>query len=348
MKHRHKPVNQNLDSLTDVLCNVVGILIILLVVTQVCAGKVMDGELAKPASPGVTQEDLDRAEHNRSQLEDRLADIRAQWAEMEPQTTDIRAEIDRITGTLERAERELASLKSMPDETSGLNQAIEEGKRKKAELEAQLKKARQELERLAALHGQLSKKKRENTATASLPDPRPAPEGAKPVHFMCRYGQIVHLDVDSVLEPMYGVIRETLGNKTSFWLSDLFKVKKHFDSHDIGNALFRWRMLVYKQSSSVFGLQSELMWRSQDVGESLAQIRHAGSDFQRRLGSLEKNNQYLNFFVWSDSFDTYLEARRIAEELGLAAGWTAYDTDEEFRYDLASGSGGGGARKAVD
>ena len=348
MRRHKKPLAQNLDSLTDVLCNVVGILIILLAVTQVCAGKLVDGGLTKPPVSNLTSDELRRAEQKYKAIQDTLEDLRARWAKLEPQTADARAKFERIMKSIEECLRELASYKSPGNDTGELRQAIEERKKKKTQLERLLAKAQEELDRLNAEHGHLLAKKNGNTKTACLPDPRPAPEGAKPVIFICRYGRIVYLDADDLFNLMVGALRKALAGRNTLQLSDLFKVKEYFDTNDIGNQLFRWKILVWKYKSGEYTLKSQLIWRREDSGESLVQIRHANSDFVCRLRTLDKDKQYLRFLVWSDSFDTYLEARRIVDASSLAAGWIAYDTDEEFRYDLASRGGGDRAEKVVD
>jgi UDP-N-acetylglucosamine pyrophosphorylase len=147
---------------------------------------------------------------------------------------------------------------------------------------------------------------------------------------------------------MLAAIRTTIQGKKSVRVADLFKVKKYFSTNDIGNQIFRWKMQVYKKNSGLHYLTSELMWRRDDIGESLGQIQHASSKFKKKLDSLKKNKQFLSFIVWSDSFDTYLEARRIANASNFAAGWFAYDSSEEFRYSLADRDDGGGTQKAID
>lgn len=57
-------------------------------------------------------------------------------------------------------------------------------------------------------------------------------------------------------------------------------------------------------------------------GETLAQMRAEGSNYQRRLRQIEGDpNGVAVFQVMSDAFETYLEARKIADDIGVAATW---------------------------
>jgi hypothetical protein len=57
-------------------------------------------------------------------------------------------------------------------------------------------------------------------------------------------------------------------------------------------------------------------------GETREQIRAETSAYQRTLRQLKLDpNGVAVFQVMSDAFDTYLEARKIADQIGVAATW---------------------------
>jgi hypothetical protein len=57
-------------------------------------------------------------------------------------------------------------------------------------------------------------------------------------------------------------------------------------------------------------------------GETLDQMRNEGSNYQRMLRQLKADpNGVAVYQVMTDAFDTYLEARKIADEIGVAATW---------------------------
>jgi hypothetical protein len=50
---------------------------------------------------------------------------------------------------------------------------------------------------------------------------------------------------------------------------------------------------------------------------------------------------YITFYVFADSFEVYLAARKIVDDLKLEAGWKPYPKDASLSY-------GGGAAPQVD
>ena len=69
-------------------------------------------------------------------------------------------------------------------------------------------------------------------------------------------------------------------------------------------------------------------------GWSIDEIKNPNSEYTQMIRQLDKNKHIVRFRVSADSYLVYLEARRIAEEYSLKAGWTAYANDEEFRFYL--------------
>jgi hypothetical protein len=161
--------------------------------------------------------------------------------------------------------------------------------------------------------------------------------------FACRYGRITYMDREKLSSALIGGIQKALGGKKATSLSDLETIGRHFEKNDIGDDLFRWKFYTV-QSGNDYMPVGDLIWRSPTAGESLDRIADRNSRYQQALAAAAGKNQYLRFMVWSDSFDTYLTARRAADTAGIAAGWAVFDVNEKFRQNLASsgqGSGGG-------
>jgi hypothetical protein len=51
----------------------------------------------------------------------------------------------------------------------------------------------------------------------------------------------------------------------------------------------------------------------------------------RTVRLAKQQGNYLRFIVVADSYDSYLEARRLADIANVAAGWTAVDPGWEWR-----------------
>jgi hypothetical protein len=69
-------------------------------------------------------------------------------------------------------------------------------------------------------------------------------------------------------------------------------------------------------------------------GEDVTEIAAKSSKYQIGLRRLNSQTQYVKFFVWSDSFDAYVQARRVCDEHGLLAGWQPYDESYQWRTSL--------------
>ena len=94
---------------------------------------------------------------------------------------------------------------------------------------------------------------------------------------------------------------------------------RYFASHDVGNKDLRWRFV-----DTAAGQVARLDWRHEDAGETVAMLQAPESDFREALMHYAPGRRFARFYVWEDSFEVYLEARRIAEAAGFAAGWKPY------------------------
>ena len=66
------------------------------------------------------------------------------------------------------------------------------------------------------------------------------------------------------------------------------------------------------------------------MGERAWEIAEAGSRYRLSLARIDPGHAALRFFVWQDSFETYLRAREIGEAAGFAAGWQPLPQDGEI------------------
>jgi hypothetical protein len=111
------------------------------------------------------------------------------------------------------------------------------------------------------------------------------------------------------------------------WLVNLLEKRRY------GVGGFVWTIRDAARSSFF----ADVAWLDRSQGESRAELRHADSAFARRLRSLEPRGRFLRFYVWSDSFEVYLEARYVAEAMGFDVSWLAIDAGEEVGINLLGG-----------
>ena len=89
-------------------------------------------------------------------------------------------------------------------------------------------------------------------------------------------------------------------------------------------------------------LPGTLKWPDQQVGDTAREIFAPNSNFRKKMKELKDGRgHFITFYVFADSFEVYLAARKIVDDLKLEAGWKPYPKDASLSY-------GGGAAAQVD
>ena len=322
---------QNLDSLLDTMANVTGILIVLLAVTQISMGDAM-GRLRDllAARPELTPASLEAAAQEADALRDALAPLVAEEEGLAEGRRSGREELAALRAANARLEDELADVRD-------------------ADPQSLRDRARRTLGREQALRGELAATREELAeleARASggvplardvkLPDPRPAPPGAREVVVLVRHGRAVVIDARALLEALdAGVARalDTPIDRLSLSLLPIhqrIRLRAHFSRIPVGSQGLRW--LIEDDGREVV---ARLEWRRDDLGETADELTLASSDFARELRRTSPHRAFLRYLVWSDSFETYLAARRSSDESGFAAGFVAYEREQGLFQSLS-------------
>jgi len=332
MRPRRRRPAENLDSLLDTMANVVGILVVLMAVMQITVGDAMDRiRDIEIRSVQLAPEEAQRARD----LASRLEALEQRWrdevegdAPPEQEIARLDAEIDAL-----RAESQVAA--SARADRDRLQTTLAERRATLRRLEDEVETSGQQLASLRLRVGDSPARAADAGRVARLPDPRPALPDTEAVGVFCRYGRCFEVDFEFLSARLSREVGRVLGadpRTTSIGFDEMVQLANHFEVTDVGSDTLRWR-LKHRAGNQLHGL---LRWRSRDAGETLDELRAGDSSYRALVGSLDPNRHYLFYRVWGDSFDVYLEARRIAEEAGLAAGWVPMDSSEEFERDLLS------------
>jgi Asp-tRNA(Asn)/Glu-tRNA(Gln) amidotransferase C subunit len=333
MKRRASGGEMNLDSLLDTLTNVVGVLVMVLMLVSLNVQKAVQRiREIDPSQLGVSEAEL--------------AKMRTQAEEV----TKKRSELEKLADaeTLAKAKQELVAtldriniLRLAPPTApppSKINLAeirkdAEEKSKKAADLAKQLTDVEKELARLKALLAETPELGPAPPAKlVSLPNPREAPPGAKQHLFICRGGKVMAFDPNDLrdrakkrAEAMLKPLRAKAGPNGNI---DCEKFIQQFNSAGtISDSTAKMRLGVEN-----FNLYIYYEYRSS--GETARQLAAQNSDFRRTLRRLNPAKDYATFLVWNDSFETYVEARRICDEMGLLAGWTPLAEDYVYKVGL--------------
>jgi len=306
----------NLDPLVDTLSNVVGILVIVVVLSQIQLGD---------ALTRVAELDLLRLREER---------VRAS-VPVEVEALDLRRnEIVRRTDAdvaeaIELARETLATLEALPtrDESpddrslEALDEALVASRR---EIEARLA-TKEQRERYAERLREVPKQ-----LVARLPDP--VVVQGKEAWIFVRHGRIYLADREKLLEQGSRAIDRILvgGGSRQLRHDEFESVSRYLRKRAVGAGNFRWAL---KTDPAV---RAELVWRTENGGIEHADLARDRS-FRRWLAERDPEIDFIRFHVWADSFEAYLAAREVVEAAGFRAGWYGHEKDDDFELTIRFG-----------
>lgn len=319
------------------MTNVVGILVILLTVTQLGVGDAVE---RISATDQVKPEALDKAKLELAEIEKLLEELALQreafrddipvdapdqLKKLKQELIDQEADVDVL---LDKKEAQQAINKRIRE----LQKQIEESEKKEQELRGKIDTGEEEL---ASLNAQLSETPELSVVqpkVINLPDPRPAPKGATPLTYICREGRAFYVDV----EPL-----RLRAQKIAAAMVDRYRLNGGPQAGVDGKRLtqlFNDQKLKDRDTQlvmSVSGRTPRITFkRIEDAGETLEQIQRPTSRYQQKMMRTNKTQNYLKFLVWPDSFEVYLEARKQASLRDLPAGWQGMTIGGEYTVSM--------------
>ncbi len=318
----------SLDSLLDTMTNVVGILVILLTVTQLGVGEAV--ERIKEALPEITDEDMDRTKKQVEELESLLKLEEEQLQTVKDLTQQKKkVNIDEQKALAAKLKKELEKLKEIQINIVALKKQVSERDEKVKTLEKTIDEKETEL---ADIKAKLAKTPdpgpTPNAKIVNLPNPRDAPKEAKPIEFVCRGGRIIHVEIPLLQNIALKAIAQSRLVTAQEQAVDCDKLVKLFQNRNVGNRDWRIRL------KPVGGVPYLVLELREGRGDTSERLRKSSALFRQQLQKVNPRLFYLNFRVWSDSYDTYLVAREYTTQRGVLAGWVALDSNSEFRVPL--------------
>jgi len=300
----------NVESLLDMLTNVVGFLVIVLALVQL------------NVNHGVNQA-------LRSNIQQKIADARTQASAISRQLPRLR-EMTKHAGTRQHPDS-LATLPSSREMTRQWRVSRAEAGR----LESAIAAARDQLD----AHQAIAMSRSEVLPNVRLVDfyqaessqKRPAWVDKSVEHVICRGGRAFRIDGAGLttlfVETLKEVTGETLPVSQSAWES----VRSHFDRHDIGDEHIR---LILPTDGSL-----RYEFRDDPTGEAEVTLQSGRSQLEEFLRQqITPQQAWLKCLVWDDSFQTYAIVRELAESSGYHVGWLPYGPKQR----VTSGQAGSG------
>jgi hypothetical protein len=311
-----RSVPDNLDPLVDTLSNVVGILVIVVALTQIQLGD---------ALARVVELDRMRGE------QERVRDSFPTEAEQQAARRDVLAL---------RTEADLDEAASMAIETlsklAELDSAAETDARESIDLlERRLDASKEKLDESLRMRDQRALYEARlqtvpKNMVARLPDPQVFQ--GKESWIMVRYGRVYLSDREALLENGSRAIGRILqdGIDRQIRGDEFDSVARYLRKREVGAGNFRWQLETDPN------IRVQLEWRSEDAG-----LEHNDLSTSRAmrewLVARSPEVDLIKFHVWADSFEAYLAAREVVEEAGFRAGWIGYEIEQDFDLGLRFG-----------
>lgn len=341
MRRPKKAVGASLDSLLDTMTNVVGIMVILLTVTQLGVGDavkriskkiIIDPEEIERVEQDVAEAQRLRDElirqlkmlvHHNEKRDDAAKELTLLKKQIADETANNRAMREMHQSKVDQV---MAEARQQQDEAKAL---LEQQEKETDQLRQKINQQAQELAKLRALLAETPEPVSPPAKVVYLPNPRPAPKEAKPFTMLCREGHVLPVLEEAIqkaaqLRVDFVIQRKRLGENEA----------QGIDAEVLGKEVNR---LGITDPTGDFDPQLIFHGRyprlrlvpEPDAGETAEQIQRRGSRYQQTLRRLSPKDRYLQFIVWPDSFEAYLEARKVATEMGFSAGWRAVGDSHE-------------------
>ncbi|MCA9120785.1 MAG: hypothetical protein H6822_32405 [Planctomycetaceae bacterium] len=322
-----------LDSLLDTMTNVVGILVMVLIATQLgvkdAVSRIADSDIVDPAMVEAAREKLLLTKEQRDVVATQLSDLKpVDDSAIQVQLADLRRKLDETKTNLdqEKAIANQFALKIEEDtkKASEAKKKIEQmadADAKRDALNAELVKALDEEAKLKAMLDDTPVQEVPPPKVVTLPDPRPAPEGAREVTFLCANNRVYPIAADDW--------RDTIRKKAEFIVGarrldggPAVGVNEEAFMKEFKKANRRLTDDFFEVELYASGIYPRLKFiPKESEGATEEEVLKPRSRFQKMLFVLDKSKYYARFIVLPDSYEVYLAARAMSDQAGLLSGW---------------------------
>lgn len=306
----------------DALTNVVAVLILVLILVQAdVSQKVV--EFLEGLKPATTEQVVASAK--------KVEDLKAEREKLD----ELLSREAPSPEELEVEKRQLALLEKSRDERKDLLVNLQElrelAKKTEAERDAEAGKTvtiQSEIARLEALLDKTPVLKAEPTVVG-IPASRPVPKNAEVYHALVIHDRVHFIDPFTPLELFEDEFRKAKRNfpnerikrpGADRYLYQSGPIVKHFADFDFKNSRNQKLKVVSYPTAS--RLRIVVTPDHKAGGSSLEDLQKPRSVFARVLDKLRLNSRaVLIFHVHPNSFNTYLQARRLTDQARVSAGW---------------------------
>ncbi|QTN33269.1 hypothetical protein HZ994_13420 [Akkermansiaceae bacterium] len=314
----------NLDSLMDALTNVVAVLILVLILVQADVSQKVQQFLDDmiPATPEMIAAMKEQITLQREQ-EKKLEAAMKQDAPSPARIEEEKRQLALLEKSLEENKAALADLEKLRE----IEATVKAEREKESKITGTIQT---EIARVEGLLDSIPAPAADTPTVVNIPNSRPIPDDATKYHAMAIKGRIHVIDPNAVMK----VFTQEFSKRRNDWLHRRIKIKgkadrfiydgqkiaAFFKDYDWGN--FRGQKIEIIANPKSYRLQLSISPDLVNGGTPTDQLATPGSPYSKAAATILGDfRAVLLFQVATDSFDTYLEARRLADKANIAAGW---------------------------
>lgn len=314
----------SLDSLMDTLTNVVGILVIILLFTVINAADAV--KRIKGFVDEISDKQYQEALTHSQEVRRLLEQHREYWEKLDEETPAEQLSLKRQKELIELLKQDMQKLAASKVNIEDMKKQLEERRTRVKKIEGDIVAKEKEIASLRArLASTPARGPDQDAKVVNLPDPREAPKGAKPVVFICRKGRVVPVDIPGLQAKAQEALKAAARAVFRQNAIDCDKLAGIFQKKYVGDRYCQVKVRVGGDAKPYLVVEPRA-----DAGDKTDAIAKRTSQFHHWIQELDPNKFYLDFRVFSDSYDTYLEARNAAARVGILAGWNPYAPTSEY------------------
>lgn len=332
-RFRQQDDDTGLDSLLDTMTNVVGILVLVLIVTQLGVRSKVDSITAQSTvteqDVADAQADLDDQTRELQELEQLATavssiDIAAEQQRLQRMQEQLETTRQNIEQQLQTINEHSMQIEADRERAAELQKEMEDNAARRAELDAALQQAVTRQSELKSLLDETPDRGADAPPDTVLriPNPRPAPEDAQEATFICVQQRLFPLRLQYHRQYAEEAAKQII---TSRQLNldpqagidaDAFTPLFTKLESPAGDEFFRAEYYVADNRWPRIRFHPRF-----DNGYPERALKRAGTDVRELISSLDPQKFFCRFHVLPDSFEIYETARRIVTGQQLLAGW---------------------------
>ena len=301
------------DSFLDIVSNIVGIMIILVMVA---------GVRAKSLPPRMQNDDLPETQILTAELKQRLenfAEKSETFRAAQAEVAEIGNEIEHLQGLTAARARERAELTALigilQSEYDFATENLSQSEKQTLELKRQIQEIDAKIGELDRTKQWIEQNRPQATVLENLPTPLAKQVEKNEAHFRLKNGKVLHVPLPALFDRMGSELRNRLNHL------DMKSGELTGTVGPIENFTMPYSAIVVtgvpvqtpygvRSGNRIEFAESEIIPQNDQLGETLQEALAPNSNFQRRLAAYRQNLHTITFWVYPDSFHVYRDLKK--------------------------------------